>query len=273
MRFVKVKHFFPLILMHLFASAIAGPAEDPAEIMAGSSYQEAVWHPAHFKPAIDSTDDATCLGCHQEILERRVLEQSPAGVKTNETLAWYQTLNTYEGPQETFHRRHLVTPLAKGLMTMRCNTCHQGHDPREEAPIPPTAGDAGFALRKAVDPKTCLMCHGEFNYEIMGLPGPWLEVSETFGGSCLICHSAIRSNRHQVNYLNAENIEKAGQEDSDVCFGCHGGRSWYRIAYPYPRHDWPGIGKEIPDWAKGRPTESDARFLVGLPVKSGENAK
>ena len=100
-----------------------------------------------------------------------MLQKSPAGVTTSETLAWYQTLNTYEGPQETFHRRHLVTPLAKQLMDMKCTTCHQGNDPREEAPIPPTSDDAGFTLRKMVNPKTCLMCHGQFGYQLMGLPG------------------------------------------------------------------------------------------------------
>jgi hypothetical protein len=232
-----------------------------------------VWHPAHFKPAIDSTSDEQCLSCHQEILERKVLEQSPAGVTASETLAWYQTLDTYEGPQETFHRRHLVTPLAKQVMNMKCNTCHQGNNPREEAPVPPTSSDAGYTLRKMVNPKTCLMCHGRSDYQIMGLPGPWPEVSETFGDSCLTCHVAFRTHRHQVNFLNAEGIEQAGQEDADVCFGCHGGRAWYRIAFPYPRHSWPGIAEEVPDWAKDRPTESEARFLDGIAGEPGQPEK
>ena len=68
------------------------------------------WDPIHFKPAIDDATDEQCLACHQEILDRKVLEQSPAGVNASETLAWYQTLDTYKGAQDTFHRRHLVTP-------------------------------------------------------------------------------------------------------------------------------------------------------------------
>jgi hypothetical protein len=249
-------------------SAIIASVDLAAATPDREAYEAARWDPRHFKPAIDSTSDAQCLACHQEILARKVLEQSPAGVTASEALAWYQTLDTYEGPQETFHRRHLVTPLAKHLMNMKCNTCHQGNDPREEAPIPPTSTDAGFALRKMVNPRTCLMCHGQFNYQLMGLPGPWLEVSQTFGDSCLTCHIAIRTHRHQVNFLNADAIEEAGQNDADVCFGCHGGRPWYRISFPYPRHSWPGMAEEIPDWATNRPTESDARFLSGISGKS-----
>ena len=269
MRSVKAIFFLLLATVSTMTARLGVPAA------AGDmgTYEAARWHPSHFQPAIDTTSDDVCLSCHREILERRVLQQSPAGVTAIEALAWYQTLDTYEGPQETFHRRHLVTSLAKKLMDMKCNTCHQGHDPREEAPIPPTGNDAGFALRKVVDPKTCLMCHGQFEYELMGLPGPWLEVSATFGDSCLTCHIAIRTHRHQVNFLKADAIEQAGQEDADVCFGCHGGRSWYRISFPYPRHSWPGMAEQIPDWAKDRPSESEARFLSGVPGESGQSAQ
>ena len=229
----------------------------------GLDYQRARWHPLHFKPAIETATDQQCLECHQEILDRKVKQQSPAGVKTANTLAWYQTLDTYEGEQDTFHRRHLVTPLAKQLMNLQCNTCHDGNDPREEAPIPPTKEDAGFTLRKMVNPETtCLKCHGRHPYEIMGLTGPWEETRESMGNSCLTCHVAIRTNRHQVTYLKADEIEKAAEKDPDVCFGCHGGRQWYRISYLYPRHPWPGQAEEVPDWAKDRPTESEPRFQL-----------
>ncbi len=226
-------------------------------------YERARWHPLHFKPAIETATDEQCLACHQEILASNVKEQSPAGVKTAKTLAWYQTLDVYKGEQETFHRRHLVTPLAKQVMNLQCNTCHEGHGPREEAPIPPTKEAAGFTLRKAVNPETtCAKCHGRHNYEIMGLTGPWSETRESMGNSCLTCHVAIRTNRHQVTYLNAEEIEKASENNSDICYGCHGGRQWYRITYPYPRHPWPGQAAEVPDWAKDRPTESEPRFRL-----------
>lgn len=233
-----------------------------AEAITKEQHEQARWHPLHFKPQIDTATDKQCLACHQEVLDRKVFDQSPAGIKASASLAWYQTLNTYKGLQETFHRRHLVTPLAKRVMALRCNTCHQGHDPREEAPVPPDQANTNFTLRKTVNPDTCLMCHGANNYKIMGLPGPWIEFSETFQNNCLLCHAGIRTNRHQVNFLKPDAIEKEGAKDSDVCFGCHGGRAWYRIAYPYPRHTWQGMAPDVPEWAKDRPTESQPRFRI-----------
>lgn len=238
-------------------SALAG---DPAG--AGINYERARWHPSHFKPDIDQATDEQCLSCHQEVLERNVLKQSPAGVKASEALAWYQTLHTYEGPQMTFHQRHLTGPLAKELMELKCNTCHQGMDPREEAPIVPDQANTDFTLRKQVNPDVCLMCHGAHPYEVMGLPGPWPESREAFQNNCLLCHTGIRTNRHQVNFLKVDAIEEAAKADGDVCYGCHGGRQWYRIAYPYPRNAWDGMAEEIPDWAKERPTESQPRFQI-----------
>lgn len=228
-----------------------------------SDYQQARWDPIHFKPAIDSATDEQCLACHREILERRVLGASPAGVKASDALAWYQTLETYAGEQETFHRRHLVTDYAKQVMDLRCNFCHQGNDPREEAANgSATNVQPNLKLRKHVDPEICLMCHGQFNYVVMGVPGKWAEHGKLFNNNCLTCHAAIRTNRHQVNYLKPVAIEEMATTTNDVCFGCHGGRSWYRIHFPYPRHSWPGDGGVIPDWAKGRPTQSDPRFRI-----------
>jgi hypothetical protein len=71
--------------------------------------------------------------------------------------------------------------------------------------------------------------------------------------------------RHQVNFLKADAIEEAAKNDSDVCYGCHGGRQWYRIPFPYPRHAWSGMAKDVPDWAKDRPTESEPRFQIKTP--------
>lgn len=226
-------------------------------------YQRARWDPRHFKPLIDKTSDAECLLCHSEVLSPSLRTSSPAGVRADRSLAWYQTLTSYAGAQDTFHRRHLTSDLSRQVMNLRCNTCHQGHDPRDEAPgTSKTTQASGYTLRKQVDPKTCLMCHGQFDWEKMGLPGDWREHGATFGDSCLTCHAGIRTTRHQVNFLKPEAIEAAGQENADVCFGCHGGRSWYRIAYPYPRHVWEGMDKETPDWAKGRPTQSEPRFRL-----------
>ena len=246
------------------AAATAATGEHAAK-----SYHAARWDPIHFKPAIDKASDADCLACHKEIVERKPREMSPAGVKASDTLAWYQTLDTYSGNQESFHWRHIESPFAKKVMNLSCNFCHQGNDPREESPGPHLVGaEAGsFTLRKMVNPKTtCLRCHGQYDYEIMST-GPWqefradLEDEETPNG-CLTCHEELfRTVRHQVTYLNADAIEEAAKTSSDVCFGCHGGRSWYRISYPYPRHAWPDMDEEeVPDWAKDRPTESEERF-------------
>ena len=254
---------FPAMLLMLIAQA-AGAGNQAADRTAeGPGYNEARWNPLHFKPAIETAKDEQCLACHAEILERRVREQSPAGVAASEVLAWYETLDTYAGEQDTFHRRHLVGDYAKQVMDLKCNTCHQGNDPREETANSHAGADPTLTQRKHVDPNICLMCHGKFPYQNMaGVPGPWLESGAAFQNNCLLCHAVFRTHRHQVNYLKADAIEALAKEKLDVCFGCHGGRPWYRISFPYPRHAWPGMAAAVPDWAKDRPTESEARFLV-----------
>lgn len=242
-------------------------------------YQRARYHPIHFKPAIDTATDGECLVCHAEVLATNVREKSPAGVEAAQSLAWYQTLATYDGAQSTFHQRHATTDYARAVMTLKCTFCHQGNDVREESPtftvseadMTSNNGAEPFTNRKMVNPsKTCLLCHGAMPdpVNIMGLAGPWhearvdLETEETPNG-CLTCHGELfRTNRHKVSYLNAATIEDLAKESSDVCFGCHGGRAWYRTSYPYPRHAWPGMDPAVPDWAKDRPTESDSRYVV-----------
>lgn len=241
-----------------------------------ASYDRDRWDPIHFKPAIDKATNEDCLKCHEEVLSDNVLPKSQAGVEADKSLAWYQTLDTYAGEQMTFHQRHMTSDYAKKVMNLQCNFCHQGNDPREESPHVTVAaadmtsnnGSEPFTLRKMVNPsETCLRCHGTYPYEIMGT-APWpefradLETPEEPNG-CLSCHGELfRTVRHQVSYLNAEAIEEAGKSSSDVCYGCHGGRQWYRISYPYPRHAWEGMDTEVPDWAKDRPTESDPRYQL-----------
>lgn len=234
----------------------------PGIIFAEDNYLDARYHPLHFKPAIETAKDDQCLACHAEILQREVRATSPAGLKAGDSLAWYQTLSTYSGEQDTFHRRHLVGAYAGQVMDLKCITCHQGNDPREETAHSSADGDGTLVQRKMVDPNTCLMCHGQMDYQKMGLPSPWSQSASLFSDNCLTCHVAIRTHRHQVNFLKPDSIEKLGAENADVCYGCHGGRAWYRIAYPYPRHAWPGMGPIVPDWAKDRPTESQPRFQV-----------
>lgn len=188
----------------------------------------ATYDPLHFKPAILSATNEQCLACHREVIDDRVQAASPSGFKTADAKAAYQRVSTYAGDQETFHRRHLVTPLALQLMKLKCNTCHEGHDPREEAsPV----------LRKQVNPETtCLKCHGQMPWQKMkGLNGPWPVSRHENQNNCLSCHAQTRTQRHKVDYLNAAAIETAGKADSEVCYGCHGGRAWYQIAYNYAK--------------------------------------
>ena len=183
-------------------------------------YARARWAPIHFKPAIDQASNEDCLQCHKEILDRKVRTESQAGVKATDVLAWYQTLTTYEGEQDTFHRRHLLGPLAKKVMDLKCNTCHQNYDPRENSVNTSADGPHSNVQRKQVDPNVCLMCHGQFPWEHMtGLTGPWTESGKLFGNNCMACHAAFRTNRHQVNFLKPENIETEGTANGDVCYG------------------------------------------------------
>src|SRR6516165_7213716 len=146
--------------------ALLGRAQTPHTPQSPKDYSAAVWDNIHFPPAIDKATDQQCLACHQEVLDTNVRSQTPAGVEADDVLGWYQTLDTYAGQQETFHRRHLVTPYAKEVMSLSCNFCHRGQDPRENAPgssatVAPAGSDAGFTLRKNMDPShTCLRCHG-----------------------------------------------------------------------------------------------------------------
>ena len=231
------------------------------------SYQTAKYDPIHFEPAIDQASDQQCLACHAEVLAPSVRKTSPAGLQADATRAWYQQISTYQGEQETFHRRHLVTPYAKQVMNLHCNTCHEGSDPRDQNPGSSVTAQAdGFTLRKTITPEaTCLKCHSQMNWPVMGLPGPWSQFKEPFQNNCVAaCHSIQRTVRHQVNYLNAKAIEELAtkQDGGDVCFGCHGGRAWYRVAYPFPRHKWPNMPEETPAWAKNRPAQSEARFIA-----------
>ncbi|MBV1865446.1 MAG: cytochrome c family protein [Rhodobacteraceae bacterium] len=249
----------------------------------GMDYERARYHPLHFPPQINAASNEECLACHAEIMSHKPLEKSPSGVPATDMKAWYQTLATYDGAQADFHFRHLQSDFAKQVMNLECTFCHKGNDPREESPdmIPGRAAFSAastpeFTLRKMVNPSTtCLLCHGAMPdpEEIMGLSGPWhesradFEDEETLNG-CLSCHGedGFRTNRHNVTYLNAANIEDLATASSDTCYGCHGGRQWYRISYPYPRHAWPDMDEDTPDWALTRPTESDPQYQLAPPA-------
>ncbi|MDR0478648.1 MAG: hypothetical protein LBH31_02345 [Burkholderiaceae bacterium] len=253
------------------ASAASLPASVPVSTASSTtptSYQAAKYDPLHFKPAIEKATDQQCLACHAEVLKPSVRQTSLAGLKASDVKAWYEQLSTYQGDQETFHRRHLVMPYAKQVMNLHCNTCHQGSDPRDQASGSSATAQSDVTLRKTVVPEeTCLKCHGQMNWPVMGLPGPWPQNKALFQNNCVrACHFIQRTVRHQVNYLNARGIEELAVKPNggDVCYGCHGGRAWYRVIYPLPRHQWPNMPTETPSWAKNRPTQSEARFLVGV---------
>jgi len=255
-----------LLVVLLFGAMGSAMAQAPKAV---PDYQRAVYDPIHFKPAIDKATNEQCLACHAEVLKPSVRKNSIAGVSSEKSKAWYQDTSTYKGDQDTFHRRHLTTQFATQVMTMKCTTCHEGMSPRDEAPNT-SASDQGLALtlRKLVNPETsCLKCHGTMNHEVMGLPDTWQKIKATFQNNCMLCHAGIRTKRHHVDYLKPDEIEKLGSMDSEVCFGCHGGRAWYRIPFPYARNAWPGMPTETPDWAKNRPTTSDVRFLSNVLQK------
>lgn len=261
----SVRACIGIIGLALAVVAIGGARAQSGQAAPQADYQRSVYDPIHFKPAIDQATNAQCLACHAEVLKPSVRAESPAGVKAATAKAWYQQTPLYSGAQDTFHRRHLETPMAKELMQLRCTTCHQGHDPRDENPGSSATSQqvGGFSLRKVVVPEqTCLKCHGQMNHTIMGLPQPWAESKDMFQSNCLLCHAAIRTTRHEVNYLNATAIEEAGKKSGDSCYSCHGGRAWYRIPFPYARNPWPGMATDVPDWAKDRPTRSEGRFLA-----------
>jgi len=250
---------------------------DLKQSVAKMDHERARYHPLHFKPNIAKASNEECLVCHSEIMTRKPRQTSPAGVKADDVLAWYQTLDTYSGKQQSFHFRHLNSDFAKQVMNLSCNFCHKGNDPREETPdmqpgqkVFSTSAKPNFTLRKMVNPSTtCLRCHGKFPVEVMeGVEGTWpkarvdLEDEETPNG-CLTCHEeSFRPNRHHVSYLKAASIEKLAKKSSDVCYGCHGGRQWYRTSYPYPRHPWPDMDEETPEWAKNRPTKSEPHYQL-----------
>lgn len=215
-----------------------------AETPLHEEYAKARWAPIHFAPLINEAKDEQCLQCHQNILDDEPRGSSPAGLGMEETLAWYQMLGTYQGEQDTFHRRHLQSEYASQVMDFKCNTCHQGNDPREEVAGSSTTTQLDLTMRKQVDPYVCVMCHGQNNFQKMGLPQPWPESSSIFGESCLTCHVAIKTERHQgIEFLNVDKIEELAAADSDVCYGCHGGRAWYATWFPYSEKKWPGHGQ------------------------------
>ncbi len=236
-----------LLAVCLPGASLAQPGPQP-------NYQQARWSQIHFAPAIKNATNEQCLACHQEILQHKPLAQSPAGVKATDTLAWYQTLDTYEGGQQSFHARHLTGRYANKVMDLKCTTCHQGNDPRDETSNTSATTQPGLTMRKMIDPYVCALCHGQFNAQKMGIPGPWLDNSTVFGDSCLTCHAAIKLERHKdIDFLKADAIEAAGKESADACYGCHGGRAWYRITFPYSLRAWPGWGNPPAGAAKKYP--------------------
>ena len=66
------------------AVAPQAKAEAPA---ASKDLLRATYDPIHFKPAIETARDEQCLACHREVLDDKVRETSPAGVKASTSKA------------------------------------------------------------------------------------------------------------------------------------------------------------------------------------------
>lgn len=99
-----------------------------------TDYQRATYDPIHFKPAIDKASNAQCLATTL-VLEPSVRNESIAGVKASQAKAWYQQVSTYQGEQDTFHRRHMSTVYSKQVMNLQC-TPHATKGPRGEHTVP-----------------------------------------------------------------------------------------------------------------------------------------
>lgn len=86
-------------------------------------------------------------------------------------------MSTYQGAQDTFHRRHLTTEYATKVMQMRCTTCHEGSPRATKPPTrPPTTRTVALTLQNGQPRDFLSQVPREDDHEIMGLPGPWNEV-------------------------------------------------------------------------------------------------
>jgi hypothetical protein len=187
-----------------------------------------LWERSHFPPGEDSLD-GRCLGCHADVLEQAPRRAMPAGALPEGLLPPYQRLATYDGGQASFHWRHRRSSYAQSVMRMRCQSCHRGRDPRlpevhrheREFPV---------ALRKRVHPNLCVNCHGRFPDHRAAFDGDWPAVRQRFDGNCLVCHEGDSARRHHNPLLDREAVEAQARDSGDVCYGCHGGRAWYRVS-------------------------------------------
>ena len=157
-------------------------------------------------------------------------------------------------------------------MNLRCHLPPGARSARGGAGIVATASPQAttdFTLRKQVDVETtCLKCHGQMNTVIMGLPGPWPESKASVRNGCLTCH-AISARPPSGDLPECQRPSKRpGRNNADTCYGCHGGRAWYRIAYPIRATPGRHAGRRA-GLGKGQPTQSEARFQ--LPATAAHN--
>ncbi|MDH3602262.1 MAG: hypothetical protein OEU26_21830 [Candidatus Tectomicrobia bacterium] len=197
----------------------------------GNAYERERLVEIHVNAAEKSVPDTVCLGCHQEIFEAEgaVIPAIDPSIDLNKLRPWYQEINTYQGSQLRFHERHLKTPLTTSIMAMSCVFCHENTEVRVTFP----GEDSGGSFRKQVNGETnCLRCHGQFP-AVHGKG--WAALQEAVGGqTCLACHTeeGLRIG-HEVHYLQAEAIVAKGRDNAELCYGCHGYRSWYQKALNY----------------------------------------
>jgi hypothetical protein len=197
----------------------------------GNAYERERLIETHHDAGVKGVPDSVCLGCHQEVFEAEGAVVPPIDPRIDLTKLqpWYQEISTYQGPQLRFHERHLKTPFASSMMTMSCVLCHENTEVRVTFP----GEDSGGSFRKQVSGETnCLRCHGQFP-AVHG--AEWATLQQAVGGqTCLACHTeeGLRVG-HETTYLQAEAIVAKGRDNVEVCYGCHGYRSWYQKAFDY----------------------------------------
>lgn len=138
--------------------------------------------------------ESRCLECHAEVKKEKTLSSDPS--------------------LKMVHALHLGSPLLR----FRCAHCHRAVDLDE---------DSAAALRRQVSVESvCLRCHGTFppahgsSWQEMRAKNPQL--------ACTTCHTG--NGRHDLPYLASQAIEGEGAT-SDRCYGCHGGRALYAVAF------------------------------------------
>jgi hypothetical protein len=185
----------------------------------GGKLLRASYSPLHFKPAIDTATDAQCLACHKEVLEDKPRVASPAGVRAADSIAWYQRTSTYSGEQDSFPSPAPGDADGAGLDEPALHHLPSGPGPARgsagllgdgDAPDrSPASPCASRSIRKPPASSATASFRPRRSWACPARGPRSRTCSRT---TAWRCHAAIRTNRHQVSYLNADAIEAAARE-------------------------------------------------------------